>query len=77
MFGELKRLEPMPTERKAMWKREVDWLLSVTDHIVEMVPEQRSIDGNSMEVRQHLFPSLLLSQILVAGMEFQRTGGRR
>ena len=59
MFGELKRLEPMPTERKAMWKREVDWLLFVTDHIVEMVPEQKSIDGNLMEVTQNLSPPSL------------------
>ena len=64
MFGELKRLEPMPTERKAMWKREVDWLLSVTDHIVEMVPEQKSIDGNLMEVTQNLSPLLSLSPTL-------------
>ncbi|KAJ9692359.1 hypothetical protein PVL29_011422 [Vitis rotundifolia] len=50
VFGELRRLEPMPAERKTMWRREVDWLLSVSDHIVEMVPQQRSKDGTSMEV---------------------------
>ena len=64
MFGELKCLEPMPTERKAMWKREVDWLLFVTDHIVEMVPEQKSIDGNLMEVTKNLSPLLSLSPTL-------------
>ncbi|XP_034696652.1 rop guanine nucleotide exchange factor 12 isoform X1 [Vitis riparia] len=50
VFGELRRLEPMPVERKTMWRREIDWLLSVSDHIVEMVPQQRSKDGTSMEV---------------------------
>ena len=34
-----------------MWRREIDWLLSVSDHIVEMVPQQRSKDGTSMEVQ--------------------------
>ncbi|KAJ8539287.1 hypothetical protein K7X08_013539 [Anisodus acutangulus] len=51
-FGEQKRLEPMPADRKAKWRREIDWLLSVTDHIVEFVPsKQLSKDGTScMEV---------------------------
>ncbi|KAJ8443491.1 hypothetical protein Cgig2_016974 [Carnegiea gigantea] len=44
VFGETKRLEPMPLERKARWRKEIDWLLSVTDYIVEliMVTKQRS-----------------------------------
>ncbi|KAL9252551.1 Rop guanine nucleotide exchange factor 9-like protein [Drosera capensis] len=51
VFGEQKRLEPMSPERKARWRREVDWLLSVTDHIVELVPsQQQSPDGTTMEV---------------------------
>ncbi|KAK7349187.1 hypothetical protein VNO77_06354 [Canavalia gladiata] len=51
VFGEQKRLEPMPPERKARWKKEIDWLLSVTDYIVEMVPvQQKSKDGSSMEI---------------------------
>lgn len=41
----------MPPERKARWKREIDWLLSVTDYIVEFVPiKQKSKDGIEMEV---------------------------
>ncbi|XVF49175.1 hypothetical protein PTKIN_Ptkin03bG0247300 [Pterospermum kingtungense] len=40
----------MAPERKAMWKKEMDWLLSVTDHIVELVPSRhRSKDGADME----------------------------
>ncbi|KAL9242353.1 hypothetical protein vseg_016362 [Gypsophila vaccaria] len=51
VFGETKRLEPMPAERKARWRKEVDWLLSVTDHIVELVPSQQAAaDGSIMEI---------------------------
>ncbi|XP_044976643.1 rop guanine nucleotide exchange factor 9-like [Hordeum vulgare subsp. vulgare] len=51
VFGEQRRLEPMSADRRARWKKEIDWLLSVTDHIVEFVPlEQVSEDGTSMEV---------------------------
>ncbi|KAH7865361.1 hypothetical protein Vadar_005644 [Vaccinium darrowii] len=51
IFGEQKRLEPMAPDRKAKWRREIDWLLSVTDQIVEMVPsKQKSKDGTNMEI---------------------------
>ncbi|XP_020207727.1 rop guanine nucleotide exchange factor 12 [Cajanus cajan] len=51
IYGEQKRLEPMPAERKAKWKKEIDWLLSVTDYVVEMVPsQQKSKDGTNMEI---------------------------
>ncbi|KAL5072684.1 hypothetical protein RYX36_011668 [Vicia faba] len=51
VFGEQKRLEPMATERKARWRKEIDWLLSVTDYVVEMVPtQQKGKDGSSMEI---------------------------
>ncbi|MCL7029437.1 hypothetical protein MKW94_019294, partial [Papaver nudicaule] len=51
VFGEQSRLEPMATERKARWRKEIDWLLSVTDHIVEFVPsQQKSKDGVNMEI---------------------------
>lgn len=51
VFGEQKKLEPMPAERKAKWKKEIECLLSVTDHIVEFVPsQQQSKDGVYMEV---------------------------
>ncbi|OIW17141.1 hypothetical protein TanjilG_21118 [Lupinus angustifolius] len=51
VFGEQKRLEPMPPERKARWRKEIDWLLSVNDYIVEMVPSQQlSKDGTIMEI---------------------------
>ncbi|KAJ6342730.1 hypothetical protein OIU78_010616 [Salix suchowensis] len=51
VFGEQRRLEPMSPERKARWIREIDWLLSVTNHIVELVPsQQKSKDGSNMEI---------------------------
>ncbi|CAN4086834.1 unnamed protein product [Withania somnifera] len=50
-FGEQKRLEPVQPETKIKWRREIDWLLSVTDHIVEFVAtKQKSIDGTNMEI---------------------------
>ncbi|MQL90790.1 hypothetical protein Taro_023382 [Colocasia esculenta] len=51
VFGEQWRLEPMSSERKARWRKEIEWLLSVTDHIVEFVPsQQKSSDGSCMEI---------------------------
>ncbi|KAL6006206.1 Rho guanine nucleotide exchange factor 8 [Asimina triloba] len=51
VFGEQWRLEPMSAERKARWRKEVDWLLSVTDHIVEFVPSQQTTkDGTNVEI---------------------------
>ncbi|WOL17054.1 rho guanine nucleotide exchange factor 8-like [Canna indica] len=51
VFGEQRRLEPMSAEVKERWRREIDWLLSVTDHIVEFVPsKQVSKDGITMEI---------------------------
>ncbi|XP_022752189.1 rho guanine nucleotide exchange factor 8-like [Durio zibethinus] len=51
IFGEQGKLEPMAPERKARWRKEMDWLLSVTDHIVEFVPsQQKSKDGTNMEI---------------------------
>ncbi|XP_044471291.1 rho guanine nucleotide exchange factor 8-like isoform X2 [Mangifera indica] len=50
-FGEQRKLEPMAPEIKARWKKEINWLLSVTDHIVEFVAsQQKSKDGTNMEV---------------------------
>ncbi|KAK8707047.1 hypothetical protein V6N13_058114 [Hibiscus sabdariffa] len=50
IFGEKGKLEPLAPERKARWRKEMDWILSVTDHIVEFVPsKQTSKDGIDME----------------------------
>ncbi|PPR80812.1 hypothetical protein GOBAR_AA39902 [Gossypium barbadense] len=51
IFGEQGKLAPMAPERKARWRKEMDWLLSVTEHIVEFVPsQQKSKDGTNMEI---------------------------
>ncbi|KAG0463916.1 hypothetical protein HPP92_019985 [Vanilla planifolia] len=51
VFGEQHKLEPMADDTKARWRREIDWLLSVTDHIVEFVPSQQvGKDGSNMEI---------------------------
>ncbi|XP_062217344.1 rho guanine nucleotide exchange factor 8-like [Phragmites australis] len=51
VFGEHRKLEPMAPDTKERWKREVGWLLSVTDHIVEFVPtRQTSENGTTMEI---------------------------
>ncbi|XP_010539493.1 PREDICTED: rop guanine nucleotide exchange factor 12-like [Tarenaya hassleriana] len=51
VFGEHRRLEPMPAERKGRWRKEIDWLLSVTDYVVEFAPsQQKNKDGSSMEI---------------------------
>ncbi|KAI3802922.1 hypothetical protein L1987_31069 [Smallanthus sonchifolius] len=51
VFGEQNKLAPMPEDRKKRWRREVGWLLSVTDYIVEFVASQQTSKGGSnMEV---------------------------
>ncbi|KAJ9688406.1 hypothetical protein PVL29_014206 [Vitis rotundifolia] len=41
----------MSAERKAMWRKDIDLLLSVADYIVELVPSQQTAkDGTTMEV---------------------------
>jgi hypothetical protein len=56
VFGEHRKLEPMAPDTKERWKREVGWLLSVTDHIVEFVPTRHtSENGITMEVTTSSF----------------------
>ncbi|CAL5096222.1 unnamed protein product [Urochloa decumbens] len=51
VFGEQRRLQPMAADQKARWQKEIDWLLSVADHIVEFVPSQQvSENGTRMEI---------------------------
>ncbi|KAJ9704612.1 hypothetical protein PVL29_002933 [Vitis rotundifolia] len=45
VFGELWRLEPLAPQKKAMWCREMEWLLCVSDSIVELVPYIQQIPG--------------------------------
>ncbi|KAL3838474.1 hypothetical protein ACJIZ3_023065 [Penstemon smallii] len=51
VFGQLWRLEPLPSEKKMMWQREMEWLLCVSDHIVELLPSWQTFpDGKKLEV---------------------------
>lgn len=51
IFGQLWRLEPLPEEKKSMWQREMEWLLCVSDHIVELIPSWQTFpDGSKLEV---------------------------
>ncbi|XP_027348869.1 rop guanine nucleotide exchange factor 7-like [Abrus precatorius] len=51
LFGQLWRLEPLRSEKKAMWRREIEWFLSVSDHIVELRPNWQTFpDGSKLEV---------------------------
>ncbi|XWS67145.1 hypothetical protein CRYUN_Cryun05aG0262100 [Craigia yunnanensis] len=51
LFGQIWRLESLPPEKKAMWRREMEWFLSVSDHIVELIPSWQTFsDGSKLEV---------------------------
>nr|XP_019705531.1 rop guanine nucleotide exchange factor 3 [Elaeis guineensis] len=51
VFGHCYKLEPLPPEKKSMWRREMDCLLSVCDYIVEFYPSFQSLpDGTTLEV---------------------------
>lgn len=51
MFGNCHKLEPLPVEKKAMWQREMDCLLTVCEYIVELFPSSQSLpDGTKLEV---------------------------
>ncbi|KAJ4848771.1 Rop guanine nucleotide exchange factor 2, partial [Turnera subulata] len=53
VFGQNLRLEPLKPEKKAMWKREMDCLLSVCDYIVEFIPKSQNLqDGTFLEVME-------------------------
>ncbi|CAA7044748.1 unnamed protein product [Microthlaspi erraticum] len=41
MFGDQMKLQPMYPETKEIWRKEMDWLLSVIDHIVQFVPSKQ------------------------------------
>ncbi|KAE9459122.1 hypothetical protein C3L33_08974, partial [Rhododendron williamsianum] len=51
VFGELWRLEPLPEERKSKWRTEMDWLLTPTKYMVELVPSKRiGANGQTTEI---------------------------
>ncbi|ESQ41969.1 hypothetical protein EUTSA_v10013328mg [Eutrema salsugineum] len=51
MFGEHMKLQPMYPETKEIWRKEMNWLLSVVDHIVQFVPSrQMAKNGTFTEI---------------------------
>lgn len=51
LFGQVWRLEPLQPKKKLMWRREMECLLSVSDHIVELTPSWQTFpDGSKLEV---------------------------
>ncbi|KAL3531758.1 hypothetical protein ACH5RR_005279 [Cinchona calisaya] len=51
IFGQIWRLEPLPLDKKLMWRRDMEWILSVSDHIVELIPSLQTFpDGSTLEV---------------------------
>ncbi|KAI3505398.1 hypothetical protein L1887_27527 [Cichorium endivia] len=51
VFGELWKLEPLPEEKKNKWRREMDWLLSPTNYMVQLIPaKQCGPDGRTLEI---------------------------
>lgn len=51
VFCQTLRLAPLSPEKKAMWKREMDCLLSVCDYIVDFSPTSQDLDdGTSVEI---------------------------
>ncbi|KAL2477710.1 Rop guanine nucleotide exchange factor 3 [Forsythia ovata] len=51
VFGQQLKLEPLHPEKKSMWKREMNCLLSVCDYIVEFTPKSQNLkDGTILEV---------------------------
>ncbi|XP_076934753.1 rop guanine nucleotide exchange factor 1-like [Bidens hawaiensis] len=51
VFGDLWKLEPLSHQSKSIWRKEMEWLLSVSDSIVELTPSfQEFPDGGTFEV---------------------------
>ncbi|AQK54538.1 Rop guanine nucleotide exchange factor 14 [Zea mays] len=51
VFGELWKLEPLCEDKKIRWRKEMDWLMSPTTYIVELVPRKQSgADGCTFEI---------------------------
>lgn len=45
VFGELWKLEPLSKEKKRIWKQEMEWFLSPTNYMVELVPSTQNGDN--------------------------------
>ncbi|KAK9689911.1 hypothetical protein RND81_09G090300 [Saponaria officinalis] len=51
VFGELWKLQPLSEEVKAKWIKEMNWLLSPTNYMVELVPAKQSgTNGSTFKI---------------------------
>nr|GLL48763.1 rop guanine nucleotide exchange factor 14-like isoform X1 [Ipomoea trifida] len=51
VFGELWKLEPLSEEKKRKWQQEMEWFLSPTNYMVELVPAtQNGNNGSTFEI---------------------------
>ncbi|GMH26671.1 hypothetical protein Nepgr_028514 [Nepenthes gracilis] len=51
IFGELWKLEPLQEEKKIKWRKEMDWLLSPANFMIELVPAKKSgTNGRTFEI---------------------------
>lgn len=63
VFGTCHRLEPLSPEKRSMWNREMDCLLSICEYIVEFSPTVQTMpDGSTHDVMPSYYHS---SQILM------------
>ncbi|KAH0882409.1 hypothetical protein HID58_058505 [Brassica napus] len=60
VFGQSLRLQPLSTEKKDLWKREMNCFMSICDYIVEVVP--RSL-GNNVEITETKLRSDILMNL--------------
>ncbi|KAM0046533.1 putative PRONE domain, Rop guanine nucleotide exchange factor [Helianthus debilis subsp. tardiflorus] len=63
VFGELRKLEPLPDEKKNRWRREMEWLLSPTNYMVELIMRPKA----RVDVHMNLPALLKLDSMLIMG----------
>jgi hypothetical protein len=59
VFGQSLRLQPLSTEKKDLWKREMNCFMSICDYIVEVIP--RSLGTNVEITETKLRSDILMS----------------
>ncbi|KAL0770065.1 hypothetical protein Bca101_035215 [Brassica carinata] len=60
VFGQSLRLQPLSTEKKDLWKREMNCFMSICDYIVEVIP--RTL-GNNVEITETKLRSDILMNL--------------
>ncbi|TKY49663.1 Rop guanine nucleotide exchange factor 7 [Spatholobus suberectus] len=50
IFGQIWKLESLPSKKKEMWQREMEWVVSVSDYIVELMPSWQTFPDGSQGI---------------------------